>query len=278
MSDVVNMDTGAPDLNLLAGTKTTRSKSMRKRKFTTEELLKTTADARDRPMESDYEGPFWFETSSTSNINGDKQHSGITRRERQLLSEIVKSGFFTLDRLKNTLVPLNDESSKTPRLRAFDWAVTNFSKGSPSLHIVDGTIVDPNLDYQNELKKHHRLLFDPFRRGTHLFFEVPDLTGTTIGPAGPPCAAGSAVGSAGPASGSAGTAKKTHRTTVGQLCFVKWCIEHQVDRYVEENLEAIRAHMSATTKKNGNKKRRRELTSAPTKIMRGAVFDTMTIK
>lgn len=234
---------------------------MRKRKFTTEELEKP---KRVGPqMESDFEGPFWFETSSTSNINGDKVHSGITRRERQLLSEIVKSGFFTEERLKNTLVPLNDESSKTPRLRAFDWAVTNFSKGSPSLHIVDGKIVDPNLDYQNELKKHHRLLFDPFRRGTHLFFEVPDIVGTTM----------SAAGSA-----PKDESKKVHRTTVGQLCFIKWCIEHQVDRYVEENLDAIRAHMSATTKKHGTKKRRRELTSAPTKVMRGAVFDTMTIK
>lgn len=254
--DVVNMDLGAPDVNLLAGTRTSRSKSMRKRKFTVEELEKT-SKATERPMESDYEGPFWFETSSTSNLSGDKVHSGITRRERQLLSELVKSGFFTLDRLKNTLVPLNDESSKTPRLRAFDWAVTNFSKGSPSLHIVDGKIVDPNLDYQNELRKHHRLLFDPFRRGTHLFFEVPEITEI---------------------SKDTETKLKVHRTTVGQLCFVKWCIEHQVDRYVEDNLEAIRAHMSATTKKHGTKKRRRELTSAPTKVLRGAVFDTMTIK
>jgi hypothetical protein len=259
-NDVVSMHLGAPDVNLLAGTKTTRSKSMRKRKFTSEELEKTNVGSV-RDMESDFEGPFWFETSTTSNINGDKVHAGITRRERQLLSEIVKSGFFTTERLKNTLVPLNDESSKTPRLRAFDWAVTNFSKGSPSLHIVDGKIVDPNLDYQNELKKHHRLLFDPFRRGTHLFFEVEDISGTTISK-----------------DEVKKTAAKVHRTTVGQLCFIKWCIEHQVDRYVEENLEAIRAHMSATTKKNGNKKRRRELTSAPTKIMRGAVFDTMTIK
>jgi hypothetical protein len=259
--DVVNMDAGAPDVNLLAGTKTTRSKSMRKRKFTSEELEKsTTTSIRVKPMESDFEGPFWFETSSTSNINGDKIHSGITRRERQLLSEIVKSGFFTEERLKNTLVPLNDESSRTPRLRAFDWAVTNFSKGSPSLHIVDGNIVDPNLDYQNELKKHHRLLFDPFRRGTHLFFETHDIVGSTM------------------SKEETTKTSKTHRTTVGQLCFVKWCIEHEVDRYVEENLEAIRTHMSVTTKKHGNKKRRRELTSAPTKVMRGAVFDTMTIK
>jgi hypothetical protein len=128
--------------------------------------------------------------------------------------------------------------------------VTNFSKGRPQLHIVDGSIVDPNLDYQNELKKHHRLLFDPFRRGTHIFFEIE-----TSGEA----------------------SSRPHRTTVGQLCFIKWCIEHHVDRYVETHLDEIRAHMSASTKKEGPVKRRRELTRAPRKLVRGAVYDMMTI-
>ena len=253
MNDVVSMHLGAPAASLSTGTKSSRSRSMRKRKFTTDELQKAKATGPKEPMESDFEGPFWFEMSTTSNATGEKTHSGITRRERQLLHELVKSGFFTDERLQKVVVPLNDETSKTPRLRAFDWAVTNFSKGRPSLTIVDGSIVDPNLDYQNELKKHHRLLFDPFRRGTHLFFETfEDLEGLK---------------------------KATvHRTTVGQLCFIKWCIEHHVDRYVEEHLDEIRAHMSITTKKSGPQKRRRELTSAPTKIIRGAVFDTMTIK
>jgi hypothetical protein len=143
---------------------------------------------------------------------------------------------------------LNDESSSTPRLRAFDWAVTNFAKGKPQLQIVNNTIIDPNLDYQNELKKHHRLLFDPFRRGTHLFFELEESSGPQV-----------------------------HRTTVGQLCFIKWCIDHHVDKYVEENLEEIRTHMSITTKKHGAQKRRKELTSAPKKMLRGAVFESMII-
>jgi hypothetical protein len=248
---VVSMHLGAPAASLNTGTKSSRSRSMRKRKFTADELV-TENQKQSVPLESDFEGPFWFERSTTTNANGEKTHSGITRRERQLLHELVKSGFFTDERLQKVVVPLNDETSKTPRLRAFDWAVTNFSKGRPSLTIVDGSIVDPNLDYQNELKKHHRLLFDPFRRGTHLFFESMSET----------------------------EPKKlmVHRTTVGQLCFIKWCIEHHVDRYVEAHLDEIRAHMSMTTKKSGPQKRRRELTSAPTKIMRGAVFDTMTIK
>lgn len=248
----------------LTGTKVLRGRSMRKRKFTTEEL--ETAEAFTRPaIESDFEGPFWFEKSSTTFVNGEKIHHGITRREHQLLRELVKSGFFTKERLRDVVVPLNDESSHTPRLRAYDWAVTNFAKGRPQLYIVNGSIVDPNLDYQNELKKHHRLLFDPFRRGTHLFFEAPELP------------AGSAAGGAAGGAEHSGSAPETHRTTVGQLCFIKWCIEHQVDRYVETHLDEIRAHMSATTKKHGPMKRRKELTSAPRKMLRGAVFDPMSI-
>jgi hypothetical protein len=230
------------------GTKTLRSRSIRKRKFTKDELAKTNLFVKPE-IESDYEGPFWFEKASTSFVDGEKIHHGITRREHQLLREIVRSGFFTPERLHTVVVPLNDETSTTPRLRAFDWAVTNFYKGRPQLHIVDNAIIDPNLDYQNELKKHHRLLFDPFRRGTHIFFETSNADGS----------------------------KTTQRTTVGQLSFIKWCIEHHVDRYVEYHLDEIRAHMSASTKKVGPTKRRRELTKAPKKLIRGAIFDKMTI-
>lgn len=272
-SDVV---TNAGDVvpATLTANKGSRNRSIRKRKFTTDELAKS--EAFKRPVvESDSEGPFWFEKSSCSYIDGEKVHHGITRREHQLLRELVKSGFFTPERLRDVVVPLNDETSTTPRLRAFDWAVTNFAKGRPQLHVVGSSIVDPNLDYQNELKRHHRLLFDPFRRGTHLFFEASrssssDLSGKEFTAASPKAADNKAQNKA--------TDKEVHRTTVGQLCFIKWCIEHHVDRYVEAHLDEIRAHMSATTKKTGPQKRRRELTAAPKKILRGAVFDKMTIQ
>lgn len=220
-----------------------KPRSIRKRKFNVKEF---DARATDGPVESEFEGPFWFEKSTTQFYGPEKIHKGITRREHQLLRELVKSDFFSLERLENTVVPLNDENSSTPRLRSYDWAVTNFAKGQPCLQVIDGNIVDPNLDYQNALRKHHRLLFDPFRRGTHLFFE--DSSGST------------------------------HRTTVGQLCFIKWCVEHHVDRYVELNVDAIRKHMSKSTKKHDIVKKRRELTKAPKKMLRGAIFDTMTIK
>ena len=227
-----------------------RSRSIRKRKFeSTEDLLKDQEAQKSKKAKIvEMEGPFWFEAGNVEiNEKKEKVQQGITNRERQLLKEIVKSNFQTPERLRDLLVPLNDESSKSPRLRAFDWAVTNFSKGKPQLlQMPEGTILDPNLDYQNELKKHHRLLFDPFRRGTHIFFETIDA-----GDASEP---------------------QTHRTTVGQLSFVKWCIEHNIHKQVEENLEQIREHMQETSRnKPKDRLRRRELTKAPKRLIRGCV-------
>ena len=69
---------------------------------------------------------------------------------------------------------------------------------------------------------------------------------------------------------------------MGQLTFIKWCIENSVDKYVEENLTMIRKHMSQATRRirgDGEKRRRRELTRAPTSLVRGVLmssFDIMT--
>lgn len=228
--------------------------------------------------ESESEGPFWFEAPySIFDKNLRRKSVGITNRERQQLREIIKSQIFTEETLRNFVVPLNDETSDAPRLRAYDWAVTNYSKGHPkSILNYDengfAAIVDPNLSYEGELRKHHRLLFDPFRRGNHVFFEIDGMI---------------------------------HRTTVGQLTFIKWCIENGVDKYVEKNLAEIRTHMQNATKKKKTatfkikdagenlsseveekeeilideeknsglaKKRRKELTKLPTKLVRGAMM------
>ena len=205
-------------------------------------------------LHSESEGNFWFEKSHNVIAEGKRQHKGITTRERQQLIELVKSNVFTEEVLRNTVIQLNDENSDAPRLRAYDWAVTNYAKGHPKVLLVQGqdgssAIMDPNMSYEGELRKHHRLLFDPFRRGTHIFFEIDGII---------------------------------HRTTVGQLTFIKWCIENSVDKYVEENLSMIRKHMSQATRQNrsdGKKRRRRELTRAPTSLVRGVLmtsFDIMT--
>jgi len=197
-------------------------------------------------VRSDSIGNFWFEESHTEYKNSKRYHYGISNREYQQLKELVKSKFFDDEKLRDIVIKLNDENSDTPRLRAYDWAVTNYSKGNPHIMLMKkqnmSTVVDPNLSYEGELRRHHRLLFDPFRRGTHIFFE---LNG------------------------------QIHRTTVGQLTFIKWCLENDVDKYVEENLQSIRQHMSNATRKSSSAlisgKKRRELTPAPTKLVRGVI-------
>jgi hypothetical protein len=205
-----------------------RSRSLRKRKFAAHEIPETVV-----PQKSDSVGPFWFATDGPA---------AITRRELQLLREIEHD--FTHDVLKTVIVPLNDEKSKSPRLRAYDWAVTNFAKGKPLTFVVNGVVHDPNVDYQSALKKHHRLLFDPFRRGTHIFFELDGAT---------------------------------HRTTVGQLCFIKWCMDYKIDKYIEENLADIRKHMATAAKERCKKRRRKELTKSPRNLVRGIVCEELEI-
>ena len=227
---------------------TARTKSTRSRKIAGTAIIKPETD-----MKSDSEGMFWFEQSHTIIIEGKNVHRGISTRERQQLRELVKSRIFTEEIIRNVVIQLNNENSDAPRLRAYDWAVTNYAKGNPKAMLIqfsggNATIVDPNLSYEGELRRHHRLLFDPFRRGTHIFFDIDGII---------------------------------HRTTVGQLTFIKWCLENGVDKYVEENLSSIRSHMSNATKKSrenkGGKKRRRELTLAPTFLVRGVLMTSFNI-
>jgi hypothetical protein len=201
---------------------------------------------------SDCIGRFWFERSRPIILDGKQTHRGISSREIVQLRELEASGFFDDHRLRESVVKFNDESSEAPRLRALDWAVTNYAKGHPLVMVVKDAngreaAIDPNLSYEGELRRHHRLLFDPFRRGTHIFFELDGMV---------------------------------HRTTTGQLTFVRWCIHSGVDKYVEENLPMIREHMAAATRRcnpSSGEKRRRELTLAPTRKVRGAVSTTFQI-
>ena len=223
-----NLELGA--LGTLTSTQppSSRTRAVRKRKFAVHEDPKPIVST-----SSESEGNFWYATDGPA---------AITRREVQLLKEIASE--FSNDVLRSVVVPLNDEKSQSPRLRAFDWAVTNYAKGKPLSFVTNNTISDPNVDYQSALKKHHRLLFDPFRRGTHIFFELDGIT---------------------------------HRTTVGQLCFIKWCLEHKIDKYVEENLVDIRSHMATASKTRCNKKRRKELTKSPRNLVRGIICENIEV-
>lgn len=229
-------------------------------------------------VEMDTLHPFWFEAPRTTIIDKQMVHAGITRKELLQLKALLSRGAITEEFLNTVLVPLNDEKSDLPRLRAFNWAVTNYAKGFPTMTVkpqeYGGTVVDLSVSYNQHLKKLHRSLFDPYRRGTFLYFN------------GIATAGDSSDSSLNPPSSS------IHYTTVGQLTFVAWCVENGVDKYVAKNESAIRDHMNDALRgrrkemKNSHavttpdtlatkRTRTRELTYAPSKYFRGAVAGNM---
>lgn len=179
-------------------------------------------------------GPFWCFRGTSLCINDTIVHVGLQKREEGELRELLQSGFLTREFLETVLVPLNDESSSVPRLRLYNWYCTNFGKfKGASLQTKDSTgadrFIDPTISYCATLKRLHRTLFDPYRRGTLLFFKVGEVV---------------------------------HHTTVGQLLFLKWCKKNDVDRWVSLHEEEIRAHLDKTCSERASrgKKRVRELT------------------
>jgi hypothetical protein len=77
------------------------------------------------------------------------------------------------------------------------------------------------VSYSSELHSGHRLLFDPFRRGTHVYFEADG---------------------------------QNRHSTVGQLCFLKWCFDNGIDKYVDENADEIKKDMAVISKKRRKNK------------------------
>lgn len=165
-------------------------------------------------------GVFFFEKQTFVMQNNKRILLGMSLREKNQLQELEKSLFFNNQNTLKAIVDLNNEKSKTPRLRAYDWAVTNFSKTKRSCVFEENDtncdVFDPYSLYVGELKKYHRLLFDPFRRGTHVYFEYNN---------------------------------SIQITTVGQLTFIKWCIENKIDKYVEEHYNDIKKNMTFMSKK-----------------------------
>jgi hypothetical protein len=233
-----------------------RRRSIRRRKF--DDIDKHVAAVELAPRESKSLGPFWFDAPNTLLVKNQPVQRGITRKETLQLEALLRTGVVTDEFLNTVLVPLNDEMSEVPRLRAFNWAVTNYAKGHPTLTTSKkengggGMLVDLAVSYAQHLKSLHRTLFDPYRRGTLLFFTTKRST--------------------------------TEYTTVGQLTFVSWCIKNGVDAYVANNEAAIRSHMKEALQGKrkqdtlqsilltGKKKTRsRELTAAPSKYFRGAM-------
>ena len=120
------------------------------------------------------------------------------------------SKFYLDEKNINILIPIVNGLSKIS-LRVLDWFVTNFcKKHNTVIHYQrDGKAqkLIVHLDYKNQLKAYSKKQFDPFCRRERINFIYGK--GNEL------------------------------LTTVGQLNFFRWAIEHHVLDYINDNLDLI---------------------------------------
>lgn len=122
-------------------------------------------------------------------------------------------------------------------LRIIDWFVTNYCKKYNIFWIENNQRFVVYLNYKLQLKAYSKKFFDPFCRRERMFFHYKE--------------------------------DEYLETTVGQLNFFKWIIEHNIINYIKNNYEDIEFDMQNTIKLDSNKTiKRRELSKSATKTIR----------
>lgn len=146
----------------------------------------------------------------------DKDGNGIDTP----LSDMVDEAW-----MRRVLIPIIDKTSCIS-IRLLDWLMTNYSKEKS----IDYQWVDQNghprrfmihEEYKQTLKTKQRKLFDPFRRGKRMYFDVDGR----------------------------------HETTMGQVIFFLWCDKYKVLDYLYKHVSLVEQHMAE--RQEAGKKRRR---------------------
>jgi len=95
------------------------------------------------------------------------------------------------------------EKRKGVSLRNLEWFITDYSKKKNlSYKSTDGKTFIVHCAYKSSLDGYSKKLFDPFCRTEKFEYEIPNTNGIKI------------------------------QTTVAQLNFIKWCIQHDIIDYI----------------------------------------------
>ena len=166
----------------------------------------------------------------------------MSESKNKLLMDKINM-FFENDINKNVLINILNNSFNIS-LRIIDWFVTNYCKKYNIFWIENNQRFVVYLNYKLQLKAYSKKYFDPFCRRERIFFHYKD--------------------------------DDYLETTVGQLNFFKWIIEHNIINYIKNNYEDIECDMQNTIKHESDKNiKRRELSKCATKTIN--VNDTKTI-
>ena len=149
------------------------------------------------------------------------------------------------DNLDKMLNIINGESAIS--LRIVDWFATNYAKKYFTVYTLqNGDRFKVYQDYKLRLRAYSKRRFDPFCRWERI--TIPYKNGSSI------------------------------QTTIGQLNFFKWALEHGVIRFIKENYTTIEKDMNtrnSTSKRklvqvsqNSTRKKREELSVSATKSIK----------
>jgi len=145
-------------------------------------------------------------------------------------------------RLDNILKILNGDSPIS--LRIIDWFVTNFSKQRYVVYTLStGMRFKVYNDYKLKLKAYSKKRFDPFCRWEKIVIPYKS---------------------------------QFIQTTIGQLNFFKWVIDHEIIEYIEKEYAEIEQDMnsrnSTARPKSESRKKREELSISASKSIKKEVI------
>jgi len=189
----------------------------------------------------------FYNTVSISTTCKENTNSNVVVSDSENITTSSTDSFTNMDKM---LRVINGESRIS--LRIIDWFATNYAKKYYTVYQIQGSDNRFKVynDYKLKLKAYSKKRFDPFCRWDRI--TVPYKDGIHI------------------------------QTTIGQLNFFKWAIEHSVIDYIEQNYDAIEKDMNSRNstaknklsdnKSNKTRKKREELSvSASRSIKREKV-------
>jgi len=169
-----------------------------------------------------------------------------------LKSQLLK--FFSEKKNIERFLPIINRTSPVS-LRLLDYFCVNYSRCRQTVYNVSDKRYEVHSSYKNQLKSHSKKNFDPFKRNTRITIR-PD--------------------------------NQAVETTLGQLCFFKWCLTHGVLDFVEKNISAISEDMkkntgklnevgSSTERKRRSSRRQSGLTMTASRVATANNEDKITI-
>lgn len=158
-------------------------------------------------------------------------HTLIHSRKNLLFTSLCR--FYDNPENMNTFLDVVQGETKVS-LRLLDWLITNYSKNNNVCYIVNDANFNIYLNYKTQLKAYSKKQFDPFQRRERICFEV-----------------------------TYNDKKQQLVTTIGQLNFFRWAIQHKLIEYAMDNITEIENDMNRNicSRRNDKKTSRKKITT-----------------